>query len=55
MPIMKNIDRILNIDLPPGQTAFLWGARKIGKSTYLKERFPDSLTFPKISFISKVW
>ena len=42
---MKNIDRILNIDLPPGQSAFLWGARKTGKSTYLKEKFPDSLVF----------
>lgn len=45
MPIMRNIDRILNIDLPPGQSAFLWGARKIGKSTYLRERFPGSLVF----------
>jgi predicted AAA+ superfamily ATPase len=35
----------LNIDLPPGQSAFLWGARKIGKSTYLRERFPGSLVF----------
>jgi len=42
---MKNIDRILNIDLPPRQSAFLWGARKTGKSTYLKEKFPDSLVF----------
>lgn len=42
---MKNIDRVLNIDLPPGQSAFLWGARKTGKSTYLKEKFPDSLVF----------
>jgi len=42
---MKNIDRVLNIDLPPRQSAFLWGARKTGKSTYLKEKFPDSLIF----------
>ncbi|MDP8238916.1 MAG: AAA family ATPase [Candidatus Hatepunaea meridiana] len=42
MPIIK---RALNIDLPPGQSAFLWGARKTGKSTYLKTRFPDSLVF----------
>jgi predicted AAA+ superfamily ATPase len=45
MPTMKNIDRVLNIDLPPGQSAFLWGARKTGKSTYLKEKFPGSLVF----------
>ena len=31
--------------LPPGRSAFLWGARKTGKSTYLKERFPQSLVF----------
>jgi len=45
MPIMKIIDRILNIELPPRQSAFLWGARKTGKSTYLKKNFPDSLVF----------
>jgi predicted AAA+ superfamily ATPase len=45
MPTMKNIGRVLNIDLPPGQSAFLWGARKTGKSTYLKEKFPGSLVF----------
>ena len=28
--------------LPKGQTAFLWGARKTGKSTYLKINFPES-------------
>ena len=42
---MKIIPRILNINLPPGQSAFLWGPRKTGKSTYLKTRFPASLTY----------
>lgn len=42
---MKKVKRILNIDLPPGQTAFLWGPRKVGKSTYLKEAFPQSLVY----------
>lgn len=42
---MKIIDRVLNIELPPRQSAFLWGARKTGKSTYLKKNFPDSLVF----------
>lgn len=37
-----HIKRYLNIDLPAGQSCFLWGARKTGKSTYLKERFPNS-------------
>ena len=27
--------RLLDIDLPQRQSAFLWGARKTGKSTYV--------------------
>ena len=42
---MVHIDRLLKIDLPPGQSAFLWGARKTGKSTFLQSTFPDSLYF----------
>jgi len=42
---MLNIRRLLDITLPAGQSAFLWGARKTGKSTYLRERFPESLIF----------
>jgi uncharacterized protein len=42
---MKNIKRILNIDLPQQQSAFLWGPRKTGKSAYLKARFPGSLVY----------
>jgi predicted AAA+ superfamily ATPase len=42
---MEKIKRILDIDLPPRQSAFLWGPRKTGKSTYLKERFPHSLVY----------
>ncbi len=42
---MKLIERVLNIDLPPGQSAFLWGPRKTGKSTFLKTRFPESLVY----------
>jgi predicted AAA+ superfamily ATPase len=34
--------RKLLINLPEGQSAFLWGPRKTGKSTYLKASFPDS-------------
>ena len=37
------IKRILNLNLPKGQSCFLWGARKTGKSTFLKERYPDAL------------
>ena len=39
------IDRLLKIDLPKGQSAFLWGPRKTGKTTYLKATFPNSPIF----------
>ena len=39
------LDRILNISLPPKQSAFLWGPRKTGKTTYLKKAFPQSLFY----------
>jgi predicted AAA+ superfamily ATPase len=42
---MKNLKRILDMKLPRQQSAFLWGARKTGKTTYLKERFPNSLVY----------
>jgi predicted AAA+ superfamily ATPase len=42
---MKKIERILNIKLPRGRSAFLWGPRKTGKSTYLTEAFPESPYF----------
>ena len=37
--------RLLSLKLPKGQSAFLWGARKTGKSTYLKQHFPDSILY----------
>ncbi len=39
----KSFLRSLTIDLPVGQSAFLWGPRKVGKSTFLKQHFPESL------------
>lgn len=42
---MEYIKRELQIHLPPGQSAFLWGARKTGKSTYLRQNHPHSLVF----------
>ena len=42
---MVHYSRRLKIDLPDRQSAFLWGPRKTGKSTYLKQAFPDSLVF----------
>jgi predicted AAA+ superfamily ATPase len=41
----RAIRRLLDIKLPAGQSAFLWGPRKTGKSTFLKAAFPDSLSF----------
>jgi len=42
---MRNIERILKIELPKHQSAFLWGPRKTGKTTYLKQHFPNSLVY----------
>lgn len=42
---MEIIRRQLRIDLPQAQSAFLWGPRKTGKTTYLKNRFPKSLVY----------
>jgi predicted AAA+ superfamily ATPase len=39
------IKRALRMALPSRQSAFLWGPRKTGKSTYLRSAFPDSVTF----------
>ena len=42
---MPFINRILKIDLPSRQSAFLWGPRKTGKSTYLNKKFPESVRY----------
>ncbi len=42
---MENIARYLNIQLPPKQSAFLWGPRKTGKTTFLRKKFPESVSF----------
>lgn len=42
---MEILQRKLNLRLPKGRSAFLWGARKTGKTTYLKEKFPNSLVY----------
>ena len=38
-----SINRFLNLNLPQGQSAFLWGARKTGKTTFLHQRFPNAI------------
>lgn len=37
--------RYLKMKLPRGQSAFFWGARKTGKSFYLKRHFPNSIYY----------
>ncbi len=36
---MQIVRRHLNINLPPGRSAFLWGPRKVGKSYWLQHSF----------------
>jgi predicted AAA+ superfamily ATPase len=42
---VKEINRIIDINLSKKQSAFLWGARKTGKTTFLKNRFKESIIF----------
>lgn len=37
--------RKLSLDLPAGQSAFLWGARQTGKSSYLRQHFADAVYY----------
>ncbi len=41
---MTHYTRKLNIQLPIGQSCFLWGPRKTGKTHYLVEHYPDSFS-----------
>ena len=40
-----NYHRVLKMPLPGNQSAFLWGARKTGKSTYLHQKFQASVYY----------
>jgi len=35
------INRILQLDLPPHKSAFLWGPRKAGKSYWIRHHMTD--------------
>lgn len=39
---LSTIKRILQIDLEGNNAAFLWGPRKVGKSTLLRQQFPEA-------------
>jgi len=43
--MIQTLPRLLKIKLPKGQSAFLWGPRKTGKTTLLRAAFPDSLSY----------
>lgn len=43
--MIETIPRLLKIKLPEGQSTFLWGPRKTGKTTFLKAAFPLSLSY----------
>jgi predicted AAA+ superfamily ATPase len=34
------VSRLLDLDLPPGRSAFLWGPRRVGKTYWLREHYP---------------
>ena len=36
------VDRIQKIDPPTDRSAFLWGPRKTGKTTLLRQQFPKA-------------
>ena len=40
---LAGVNRYLELALPKGQSCFLWGARKTGKSTFLKEKYPNAI------------
>jgi predicted AAA+ superfamily ATPase len=42
---MELIPRTLDLDLPRGRSAFLWGPRQTGKTTLLKRRFPEAIRY----------
>jgi predicted AAA+ superfamily ATPase len=43
--MVQILTRSLKIKLPKGQSAFLWGPRKTGKTTFLKTILPESLRY----------
>ncbi|MYD45707.1 MAG: ATP-binding protein [Gammaproteobacteria bacterium] len=43
-------DRKLDLQLPAKQSAFLWGPRQCGKSTYLREKFKESIYLVLLEF-----
>jgi len=42
---LSTLDRTLRIDLDDHNAAFLWGPRKVGKTTLLRQQFPEATSF----------
>ncbi len=42
---MSDYKRLLNIDFSEAQAVFLWGPRKVGKTTFLKAHFPQAVFY----------
>jgi len=40
---METFNRLLNIQLPAGQSAFLWGPRKVGKSYWITHHMQEAI------------
>ena len=38
----KIFQRLLDLQLPPGKSAFLWGPRRVGKSYWIRQTLPDA-------------
>ena len=48
--MQETFARRLKLQLPTAQSAFLWGPRQSGKSTFLRERFKDSIYIDLLDF-----
>lgn len=48
--MQKYYNRKLDLQLPAKQSAFLWGPRQCGKSTYLRKKFSESIYIDLLDF-----
>jgi predicted AAA+ superfamily ATPase len=46
----KMVKRIQQVDPPPERSAFLWGPRKTGKTTLLRQQFPNAFWIDLLDF-----
>ena len=58
MAVKRTVERIQQIDPPADRSAFLWGPRKTGKTTLMRQQFPDAfwidlLDYDQFLFLSQ--